>query len=78
MPIIDGQKLSRSIREELKAEVERLSRTPVLAVVLVGNDQESERYVNMKKRVTERSGTVPDTSFDRGYHRRGGGSCQQT
>ena len=58
MPIIDGQKLSRSIREELKAEVERLSRTPVLAVVLVGNDQESERYVNMKKRVTERSGTV--------------------
>lgn len=56
MPIIDGQKLSRSIREELKAEVERLSRTPVLAVVLVGNDQESERYVNMKKRVTEEIG----------------------
>ncbi|NLW43850.1 MAG: bifunctional methylenetetrahydrofolate dehydrogenase/methenyltetrahydrofolate cyclohydrolase [Syntrophomonadaceae bacterium] len=56
MPVIDGQKLSRSIRDELKAEVARLNRIPVLAVVLVGTDRESERYVNMKKRAAEEIG----------------------
>ncbi len=50
MPIIDGLKLSRSLRERLKQQVEELEHPPVLAIILVGNDQESQRYVNMKQR----------------------------
>ncbi|MGE5544578.1 MAG: tetrahydrofolate dehydrogenase/cyclohydrolase catalytic domain-containing protein [Bacillota bacterium] len=56
MPIIDGQKLSRSLREELKGKVEGLRNQPVLAVILVGSDPESQRYVNLKKRATEEIG----------------------
>lgn len=56
MPIIDGLKLSRSLREGLKGQVEDSKRPPVLAVILVGNDQESQRYVNLKQRAAEEIG----------------------
>ena len=56
MPVIDGKKLSQSLREELKRQVKGLRCPPVLAVILVGSDQESQRYVNLKKRATEEIG----------------------
>jgi len=56
MPIIDGQRLSRSLRDQLKEQVKDLSCPPVLAVILVGSDQESRRYVNLKQRAAEEIG----------------------
>ena len=51
MEIIDGKALAKSIREDLKSEVEELKKQgkiPKLAVILVGNDKASQIYV--KKR----------------------------
>jgi len=56
MPIIDGLQLARSLRAELKAQVEGLSPTPLLAVVLVGDDPESTRYVKLKQKAAEEIG----------------------
>ncbi len=56
MPIIDGSGLSRVLREELKNKAKDLKHNPLLAVILVGNDQESERYVKLKKRAVEEIG----------------------
>ncbi len=58
--ILDGKKLSEEIREELRREVEilksRASRSPALAVVLVGNDPASEIYVRNKIKACEKVG----------------------
>lgn len=57
--IIDGKAVSASLRQELKAEVEALKAggvTPGLAVVIVGNDDASHKYVRSKKRGCEELG----------------------
>ncbi|PWM35097.1 MAG: bifunctional methylenetetrahydrofolate dehydrogenase/methenyltetrahydrofolate cyclohydrolase FolD [Clostridiales bacterium] len=57
--IIDGKAVSASLRQELKAEVEALKAggvTPGLAVVIVGNDDASHKYVRNKKRGCEELG----------------------
>ena len=58
--IIDGKRVSREIREALKAEtaefVEKTGVTPGLAVVLVGNDAASAVYVRNKHRACEEIG----------------------
>jgi len=54
--ILDGKKISASIKAELKKEVELLSVVPGLAVVLVGNNAASEMYVKMKKKACEEIG----------------------
>ena len=50
--IIDGKKMSASIKEELKAEVDKITmndqRAPGLAVVIVGENPASKVYVNSK------------------------------
>jgi methylenetetrahydrofolate dehydrogenase (NADP+)/methenyltetrahydrofolate cyclohydrolase len=52
--IIDGKKISAEILEQLKIEVARLSFTPKLVDVLVGNDPVTESYVKIKaKRAAE-------------------------
>ena len=56
MPIIDGKRLSQSLREEIKEKVKELEHPPVLAVILAGSDEESRRYVNMKQRAAEEIG----------------------
>ena len=61
MPIIlDGKKLAKKIREELKKEVEEFTskglRNPTLAVILVGNDPASEVYVKNKRKACEEVG----------------------
>lgn len=51
--IIDGKKISKEIKDELKAEVEKFSKSgkhACLAVVQVGNDPASSVYVNNKKK----------------------------
>lgn len=57
--LLDGKKLSASLREELKARVEQLKArgiTPGLGVIRVGDDAASEVYVRNKARMCERLG----------------------
>ena len=51
--LIDGKKISKQIKDELKEEMQRLSaegKHACLAVVQVGNDPASSVYVNNKKK----------------------------
>lgn len=51
--LIDGKKISKQIKDELKEEVQRLGesgKNACLAVVQVGNDPASSVYVNNKKK----------------------------
>jgi len=70
MTILDGKKLSNKIKDEVRAETEKLQEktvTPGLAVVLVGNDPASAAYVGMKEKACEAVGIysivhkMPDT-----------------
>ena len=68
--IIDGKAIAAEIRQEIKAEVERLKaqygKVPGLATVLVGSNPASQTYVRMKGRACEEVGihsvkpTLPD------------------
>lgn len=54
--ILDGKQLSADIKENLRQEVEQVTktgRTPGLAVVIVGDDPASHVYVRNKKRACE-------------------------
>lgn len=59
MILLDGKSLSLSIQEKLKVEVEELKDkgiTPGLAVILVGDDNASHTYVNMKEKACINTG----------------------
>jgi methylenetetrahydrofolate dehydrogenase (NADP+)/methenyltetrahydrofolate cyclohydrolase len=64
--IIDGKAVAAKVREEVKREVEAMSRKPGLATVLVGDDPASAVYVRMKR---EDSAEVGIESF---HHEPGG------
>ncbi len=54
--IIDGKKISKEIKDELKSEVAALKgqrKEPSLAVILVGDDPASQVYVGNKKKACE-------------------------
>ncbi len=57
--IIDGKKVSKEVREELKPRVQNLIKQglkPGLAVVLVGDDPASQVYVRNKEKACEKLG----------------------
>lgn len=58
--IIDGKALAKKIREEIKKEInllkDKTNKVPGLAVVLVGDDKASHRYVAMKEKACEEVG----------------------
>lgn len=60
MQIIDGIKIANEIKQQLKSEVEQLKKqtnlVPGLAIVLVGEDQASEIYVQKKIKTAEELG----------------------
>ncbi|WP_299125379.1 tetrahydrofolate dehydrogenase/cyclohydrolase catalytic domain-containing protein [uncultured Winogradskyella sp.] len=60
MTILDGRKTSRDIKDEIKAEVDKMiangEKVPHLAAVIVGNDGASLTYVGSKVRACERVG----------------------
>ncbi|MCA0154386.1 bifunctional 5,10-methylenetetrahydrofolate dehydrogenase/5,10-methenyltetrahydrofolate cyclohydrolase [Winogradskyella vincentii] len=60
MTILDGRKTSRDIKDEIKAEVDKMKangeKVPHLAAVIVGNDGASLTYVGSKVRACERVG----------------------
>jgi methylenetetrahydrofolate dehydrogenase (NADP+) / methenyltetrahydrofolate cyclohydrolase len=64
--IIDGKAVAGKVREEVKRDVEAMSRKPGLATVLVGDDPASAVYVRMKR---EDSAEVGIESF---HHEPGG------
>lgn len=51
--IIDGKAVSASVKERVRAEIERDGLEIGLAVVIVGNNQASRVYVNNKKKACE-------------------------
>lgn len=54
--IINGKEISAKIRQELKAETEKMAVRPGLAVILVGNDPASQVYVRNKNKACEEIG----------------------
>lgn len=54
--ILDGKKLRDKIFEQLKQKIDKLSKKPTLAVILVGDDPASKIYVKNKKRTAENLG----------------------
>src|SRR5690554_1926191 len=58
--ILDGKKLAKQIREEIKKKVHNLKVeqgiTPGLAVVMVGDDPASDSYVRMKEKACVEAG----------------------
>jgi methylenetetrahydrofolate dehydrogenase (NADP+)/methenyltetrahydrofolate cyclohydrolase len=60
MTIIDGKKIAKEIREELKLEVDKLKvegkRVPGLVAILVGDNPASESYVRGKSKACDEVG----------------------
>ncbi|MFV0237197.1 MAG: bifunctional methylenetetrahydrofolate dehydrogenase/methenyltetrahydrofolate cyclohydrolase FolD [Flavobacteriales bacterium] len=60
MSLLDGKKLSKKIKEEIKVSVEKIvregKRPPHLAAILVGKDGASQTYVNHKVKSCEEVG----------------------
>ncbi|MBO6606278.1 bifunctional 5,10-methylenetetrahydrofolate dehydrogenase/5,10-methenyltetrahydrofolate cyclohydrolase [Psychroserpens sp.] len=60
MTILDGKKVSNDIKDEIKAQVDKMKesgeKVPHLAAVIVGNDGASLTYVGSKVRACERVG----------------------
>ncbi|MEK9147311.1 MAG: bifunctional 5,10-methylenetetrahydrofolate dehydrogenase/5,10-methenyltetrahydrofolate cyclohydrolase [Patescibacteria group bacterium] len=50
MKILDGKKIADEKIKALKEKIKSLSQKPTLAVILVGNDNSSKIYVNMKEK----------------------------
>ncbi len=46
---IDGKQIAQKILDELKLKIQKLGKTPHLAIILIGNDPASVAYVNQKK-----------------------------
>ena len=63
--ILDGKKMSETLRKEIAAGVEKLKAergiTPGLAVILVGNDPASEIYVRNKGNGCQETGMYSET-----------------
>lgn len=59
--ILDGKKIAAEIRSSVKVEVERLKAagiSPLLAVVLVGDNPASKVYVGQKEKACEETGII--------------------
>ena len=60
MKLIDGKKISATIKEEIAGEVQKIKdqggKIPHLAAILVGDDPASETYVNNKSKACEKVG----------------------
>lgn len=56
MKIFDGKKIRDEIIEDLAAKVKLLPRKPVLAVIWVGEDFASARYIEAKQRAADKIG----------------------
>lgn len=53
MRILDGKSLSAKVKDELKASIASYMKTPILAVITIGDDEASKIYVNNKRKACE-------------------------
>ena len=53
MQLLDGKGLSAKIKDELKNEMDAYIKTPILAVITIGDDEASKVYVKSKKKACE-------------------------
>ena len=58
MHIFDGKLVSRAMLENLRDKIILDKIKPVLAIILVGNDEASKIYVNLKKEEEKRRGEI--------------------
>lgn len=58
MKIIEGKKIAEGILSTIKKQTSSFSRMPGLAAVLVGDDEASKTYVQMKKKVAQECGIL--------------------
>ena len=56
--IIDGKKIAQEIKTELKSQIADFSRSPELAIIMVGNDYASDIYVRNKQKAAHEIGIV--------------------
>ncbi len=61
MEILDGKKLAKKIRKEVKDKIAELDYKPGLITILVGEDPASKIYVNTKQKTAERLGMNSET-----------------
>lgn len=59
--ILDGKKLSLILQEDLKEKINKLSNSPNLTVVMVGEDKASKIYVKNKEKIAKKIGIDTDT-----------------
>lgn len=58
--IFDGKAFARKREQELIKKVARLTKKPLMATILVGNNPASKLYVNLKQKAAERVGAEMD------------------
>jgi len=56
MKLLKGKKIADAILKKVKEEIKKYSLKPVLAVILVGDNQASQLYVGLKKKAAQRIG----------------------
>lgn len=61
--ILDGKKLSLILQEDLKEKINKLSNSPNLTVVMVGEDKASKIYVKNKEKIAKKIGIDTDTIY---------------
>ena len=54
--LLDGKQVAAAVLDEVRERVEALSRQPVLATILVGDDPASRTYIRSKRRRASESG----------------------
>lgn len=67
MKILDGKSLSSKLKDELKGNVNSYIKTPILAVITIGDDDASKIYVKNKKKACEYVG-ISFLHFDYVYN----------
>ena len=58
--ILDGKKLADTITNNLKSKIFNLHKKPTLSIILIGNNEDSLVYVNMKQKKCNKLGIKAD------------------
>ena len=56
MKLLDGKLLSEKIKDDVKAIADSYKKTPILAIISIGEDELSKIYINNKKKACEQVG----------------------
>ncbi len=67
MRIINGKKIAKAIRNNIKQEIKASGIRPGLAAILIGNDPASRLYISLKEKASAKAGIVFEKiTFPRG------------